>query len=143
MKSVHCGNSWTFFWYFTHRAVTACTLKEMEKAQSLKRSLVFLSSSSGSFFNSFSLPQRSVSDCCEQDASSVTYAQDTHWCRVSADQANAEITVTLCHNKTHHSGRAHRHLFPAADKHPLSTPHHIWGTCLSLLLFLLFFRIFH
>lgn len=115
----------------------------MEKAQPQKRSLVFLSSSSGSFFNSFSPSQRSVSDCSEQDDSSVSYAQDTHPCRVSAAQANAEITVILCHDKTHHSGRAHRHSFPAADKHPLSTPHHIWGTCLSLLLFLLPFRIFH
>lgn len=69
LKCVHCGSSWIFFWYFTHRAVTVCTLKEVEKAQPLKRSLVFLSSSSGSFLNSFSLPQRSVSDSSEQDAS--------------------------------------------------------------------------
>lgn len=125
-----------------HRAVTVCTLEEVEKAQPLKRSLAFLSVQYGSFFNSFSCSQRSISDCSEQDASSVTYARDTHQCRVSVDQANAEITAILCHDKMHHSGRAHRHLFPVADKHSLSTPHHIWGTCLTLLLFLLLFRIF-
>lgn len=129
--------------FYSHSCRCVHIKEEAEKAQPLKRSSVFLSSWSCSFFNSFSLSQRSVSDGSEQDASAVTYAQDIHQCRVSAGQANADIPVISCHDKTQHSGRAHWHLFPVTDKHPLSAPHHIWGTCLILLLFLLLFRIFH